>query len=343
MTRQKMMPQKMIRSAAKLLCVLSFAPWASFAEDNASYTREQWWPSKYGAEDQKGALNLLTPSKVLEAAALIKQGKIFDLGQVFDEDMPLFALTPQKRKYTLTVPGAPSWGPLGENKLVWNEDHISGHLTQDGTQFDSLSHMGTQLGEDGDLNNIRYYNGHTHREIGSGRGFSKLGVEKVAPIFTRGILLDIVALRGRPLNCSEEISIKDLTDTLVLQGMTAGDIQPGDALLYHTGWGRYWKTDNDKFNHCAPGLSDKAGDWVVEKNVLLVGTDNWAVEAIPGPDPKKFAPNHQKFLVEHGIYIIENMRFDDLIAAKVYEFAFSVGPLALKGATGSPIRPFAIQ
>ena len=92
-----------------------------------------------------------------------------------------------------------------------------------------------------------------------------------------------------------------------------------------------------------PGLSDRAGDWVVGKKVLLVGTDNWAVEAIPGPDPKNFAPNHQKFLVENGIYIIENMRLEELIEAGVYEFAFAVGPLKLKGATGSPIRPFAIR
>lgn len=313
------------------------------AQQTDNYQREKWWPSKYGAADQVGALNLLTPSKVLEAAALIKKGEIIDLGQIFDEDMPLFALTPQKRKYTLTVPGAPSWGPLGENKLVWNEDHISGHLSQDGTQFDSLSHMGTQLGENGDLNNIRYYNGHSHAEIGTGRGFTQLGVEKVTPIFTRGVLLDIVKVRGRPLNCSEEISVTDLHAALKKQGLDESAIRPGDALLYHTGWGRYWKTDNDKFNQCAPGLSDEAGDWVVAKNVLLVGTDNWAVEAIPGPDPKKFAPNHQKFLVENGIYIIENLRLDALIAAEVYEFAFSVGPLALKGATGSPIRPFAIR
>ena len=312
------------------------------AETNG-YIRDKWWPSKYGADDQKGALNLLTPAKVMAATQLIKRGRIYDLSHVFEEDMPLFALTPQRRKYTLTVPGAPSWGPLGENKLIWNEDHISGHLSQDGTQFDSLSHMGTQLGERGDLNNIHYYNGHSHADIGTGRGFTKLGVERVTPIFTRGIFLDIVKLRGRTMECSEEVSVQDLLAALKKQGMSPETITPGDAVLYRTGWGEYWKKDNDKFNQCAPGLSDAAGDWLIERQVLLVGTDNWAVEAIPGPDPKKFAPNHQKFLVENGIYIIENMRFDDLVAAGIYEFAFSVAPLKLKGASGSPIRPYAID
>ena len=307
------------------------------------YLPSKWWPSTWGAEDERGALNHLSPAKTLAAAALIKTGVIYDMGRVFEEEMPLFSLTPKHRKYTLVTSGAPAGGPLGENRLLWNEDFVSGHLTQDGTQFDALSHMGTDLGPGGDLNKIHYYNGHTHAAIGSGRGFSKLGVENVTPIFTRGILIDIVALRGRALNCEEEISIDDLKAALKRQGLAENVIQTGDALFYHTGWGQYWKVDNDKFNACSPGLSDVAGDWVVEQQVLLVGTDNWSVEAIPGPDPKMFAPNHQKFLVENGIYIIENLDFDRLIEAKVYEFAFVVGTLPFKGATGSPVRPFAIN
>jgi kynurenine formamidase len=307
------------------------------------YLPAKWWPSPWGADDQRGALNRLSPATTLAAAALITTGAVYDMGRVFEEDMPLFALTPKERKYTLTVPGAPSWGPLGENKLVWNEDHISGHLTQDGTQFDALSHMGTDLGRGGDLNEIRYYNGHSHAEIGSGRGFSKLGVEHVPPIFTRGVLFDIAALRGRTMNCSEEVSTADLKAALAKQGLADNAVQPGNALFYHTGWGRYWKIDNEKFNACTPGLSDAAGDWVVEQKVVLVGTDNWGVEAIPGPDPKLFGLNHQKFLVEHGIFIIENLSFDRLIEAGVYEFAFVVGTIPLKGATGSPVRPFAIK
>ena len=319
--------------------LLAFAPMAG-ADD---YTRPQWWPSPWGKEDQLGALNRLTPAKVLEATALIKTGRIYDLGHVIEEGMPLFDLTPGHRKFTLSVPGAPSWGPMGENRLAWNEDYISGHLTQDGTQMDSLAHMATQQGSNGDLNELRYYNGHTHAGIGGGRGFSKLGAERITPIFTRGILIDIAGLKGRMLNGSEEISVADLKAALKRQGMKSGSIRSGDALFYHTGWGSLWNTDNKKFNSSTPGLSAAAGDWVVKKQVLLVGTDNWAVEAIPNPDPKWFAPNHQKFLVENGIYIIENMDFSKLLEAKVYEFAFVIGPLPLKGATGSPVRPFAIN
>jgi len=309
----------------------------------ADYTRKPWWPSEWGADDQLGALNRLTPAKILEATRLITTGTIYDMTFVYEESMPLFSLTPYHRKYTLIVPGGPTSGPVGENKLFWNEDYISGHITQDGTQFDALCHMGTQMGKPGDTNEDRYYNGLTQAQIGDGRGFKKLGVEHVTPIFTRGILIDVSGLKGRMLERSEEISVDDLKAALARQGMSEKDIHPGDALFYNTGWASLWKVDNDKFNSGIPGLSPAAGDWVVSKKVLMVGTDNWGVEAIPGPDPKLFAPNHQKFLVENGIYIMENLDFSHLIGAKVYEFAFVFGPVPFKGATGSPGRPFALH
>ncbi len=305
--------------------------------------RPQWWPSPWGPDDQRGALNRLGPAKVLEALTLVEHGEIYDMTRVYEEDMPLMDLTPQARKYTLTVPGAPSWGPLGENRLAWNEDYIAGHLSQDGTQFDALAHMGTVMGEPGDLRELRYYNGMRHSDIGGGRGFARLGVENVTPIVTRGILIDVAGYKGRMLERSEAITVADLEGALKRQGLSVTDIRPGDALFYHTGWGSLWKVDNKKFNSGTPGLDVAAGDWVVSRQVLLVGTDNWAVEPIPYPDSGLFAPNHQKFLVENGIYIMENLDFGPLLEAKVYEFAFIFGALPLKGATGSPGRPFALR
>ena len=224
----------------------------------SEYTRDQWWPSKWGADDQRGALNLLTPAKVLDATKLIRTGTIYDMTFTYEESMPLFSLTPYHRKYSLLVPGGPTSPVTGENKLFWNEDYISGHITQDGTQFDSLAHMGTQVGAPGDGNGLRYYNGHTHAEIADGRGFTKLGVEKVTPIFTRGTLVDVAALKGRMLERSEEISVDDIKAALKKQGLSESDITPGDALFYHTGWSSLWKTDPAKFNSGTPGLSPAA-------------------------------------------------------------------------------------
>jgi kynurenine formamidase len=325
------------------LILLMLTNLTSADSGTSGYTPDSWWPSEWGPDDELGALNRLDSQKVLQAAALIKQGVIYDMTRIYSEDMPLFNLTPGARKFTISIPGAPSWGPLGKNKLAWNEEFISGHLGQDGTQFDALCHMGTVLGEPGDLNGIRYYNGHSHADIGTGRGFTKLGVEKVTPIFTRGILIDIAGYKGRMMERSEEFSLEDIKAALKKQGMSVDDIKTGDAVFYHTGWGSLWGVDNDKFNSGTPGMSDKTGDWIVEKKVVLVGSDNWAVEAIPGPDQDNFAPNHQKFLVENGIYIMENLDFSSLISAEVYEFAFVFGAMPIKGATGSPGRPFAIR
>jgi kynurenine formamidase len=299
--------------------------------------------SPWGAGDELGAAHRLTPAKVLEATALIKSGEVVDMTHVYEESMPLFNLTPQHRKYTLIIPGGPSWGPAGKNRVVWNEDYIAGHLTQDGTQFDALSHMARAEGAPGDLRAVRYYNGFTHAEIGNGRGFKKLGVEKVPPIFTRGFLIDVAGLKGRMLKRGEEVTIADLKAALKRQHMSTQDIRPGDALFYNTGWGRLWKVDNDRFNSGVPGLSVKAGDWMVARKPVLVGSDNWGVEAIPSPTPGQFAPNHQKFLIDNGIYIMENLDFAGLIAKGVYQFAFVFGPVPFKGATGSPGRPFAIH
>lgn len=323
-----------------VLVLLTVMVAGAFAED---HTRPTWWPSEWGAADRLGALNRLTPAKVLEAASLITTGTVYDMTFVYEESMPLFGLTPFRRKYTLLVPGSPTYAALGENKLFWNEDYISGHITQDGTQFDALCHMGTEHGAANDPREQRYYNGLTQTEVSDGRGCKQLGVEHTTPIFTRGILLDIAGLKGRMLERSEEITVEDIEAALARQGMSAKDIRPGDALFYHTGWASLWKVDNEKFNSGTPGLSPAAGDWVVGKQVVLVGTDNWAVEAIPNPNPDLFAPNHQKFLVESGIYIMENLDFSRLIAAKVYEFAFVFGAVPFKGATGSPGRPFAIR
>ncbi|HLF29634.1 MAG TPA: hypothetical protein VI566_01250, partial [Xanthomonadales bacterium] len=102
-----------------LALVFLLTPIQLYAQEPSQYARAQWWPSEWGKEDELGALNRLTPAKVLEAAQLIEQGVIYDMTHVFEEDMPLFDLTPGARKYTLSIPGAPSWGPLGENKLAW--------------------------------------------------------------------------------------------------------------------------------------------------------------------------------------------------------------------------------
>ena len=114
----------------------------------------KWWPSKWGAEDQAGASNHITPEKVLDAAKWIKDGKIYRIGHNYDSTMPMFG----KRVFTLRIPGSPTGGPFGENRLVYHDEFIATEIGQVGTQFDALGHIGIVMGEPGDKSEMRWYN-----------------------------------------------------------------------------------------------------------------------------------------------------------------------------------------
>ena len=85
-----------------------------------------WWPSEWGKDDQRGALNRITSSKVLEAISLIKEGKIYQLGRVYEPGMPLFG----DRHYSLTIPGVPSGIVEAENQIIWNDEIFSAEIGQ---------------------------------------------------------------------------------------------------------------------------------------------------------------------------------------------------------------------
>ena len=288
--------------------------------------QDKWYPSRWGANDQRGAANRLTPAKVLEAKSLITKGAVYQLGRVYEVGMPLFG----SRHYSLKIPYA--FPMPGKNQAVYHDDIISGELAQIGTQFDGLGHVG--IGE-------LFYNGNKRSEFATADGFKKLGVENVGPIVTRGVLIDVAKFKGVPsLNAPYAISVADLTGALQRQKV---EIRPGDVVLIHTGWGGLWMKDNAKFGASSPGISVAAGEWLASKEVVVVGSDNWGVEAFPSQDPNVSAPVHQLLLAKNGIYLHENLATEVLARDNVYEFAYVFPPLRLKGATGSPGNPIAIR
>ena len=135
----------------------------------------KWWPHPlWGEGDEAGSTNWYTkPDVVMRAARLIKSGKVFRLGHDYHAGMPMFGA----RKFVLRIPSAPTGGPFGQNKIVYNDEFLATEIGQVGTQFDGLGHVGVQVGKDGDLANMRYYNGVTGGEIVSAYGLKKLGVE----------------------------------------------------------------------------------------------------------------------------------------------------------------------
>src|SRR5205823_11989500 len=140
-----------------------------------------------------------------------------------------------------------------------NDEYLATEIGQIGTQFDGLGHIGIQLGNAGDLRQMIFYNGFTMADMADPYGLKKLGVEKLKPLFTRGHLVDIEAVKGRMMDLGEEITVADLRAALAKQNMEA-DIKPGDAIFFNTGWGRLWIKNNDRLQQW------RAGHWVGDRS-----------------------------------------------------------------------------
>lgn len=298
---------------------------------------EKWWPSKWGADDQAGGSNHITPAKVLEAAKWIKDGKIYKLGRNYESTMPFFG----KRGFTLRIPGSPTGGPFGENRLVYHDEYVATEIGQVGTQFDGLGHIGIQMGEPGNKREMYWYNGHKASDFSDAYGLKKLGMEHCKPFFTRGHLVDMVGLKGRTMEVGEVISVADLRAAFQKQNISESDVKPGDAIFFNTGWGQLWGKNNDKFNSGEPGIALEIANWVIEKDLCMTGGDTWGVDVVPFPDKLAFAC-HSQLQTKHGIYNHENLIFDSLIADKKYQFVYVFVPVPIVGATGSPGSPIAI-
>jgi kynurenine formamidase len=285
-----------------------------------------WYPSRWGADDQRGAGNRMTPAKVLEAKNLITRGQTYQLGRVYESGMPIFGT----RHYSLRIPKV--FGPNGTNQMFYHDEIISGELGQIGTQFDGLGHVG--IGD-------QFYNGNRGSEFAKAEGLTKLGIENVGALVTRGVLVDIAAFKGVPMLAGGyEITLADLEGALRRENVA---IRPGDVVLFHTGWGSLWIKDNSRFNESAPGIGLAVGQYLVDHEVTMAGSDTWAVEAVPNPDASLAFPVHQLLIPRNGIYIFENLATEVLARDNAYEFAFFFAPLRLKGATGSPGNPLAIR
>jgi kynurenine formamidase len=287
-----------------------------------------------GAQDQRGAGNRISPAKVLEAARLIKTGKIYPLGRVVEKGIPLFG---ERLGAHLVIPGSPTGGPFGNHKLYYHDELFVGEIGQTGSQFDGLGHIG-MVANDG---KIRYYNGLTQDEVGGTYGLKKLGIENCRPFFTRGILLDVLALKGgERLPIDYVITVADIQATLQRQKIK--EPGEGDAVLFRTGHGKLWKKDNAEYNKGCPGPGITAGRWLADKKVCVVGADTWPVEAVPGENPNLPFACHTIWITLNGIHINENLDLEELARDGVHEFAWSFNPVPIKGATGAPGNSVAI-
>lgn len=293
---------------------------------------------RWGADDEKGTLNFVTPDKIVAAARLVKKGACFPLALPFDSKGPQTGENGRINPvHNMTFDGCDTL-PLPHG-IGFADDNVFMPL-QCGTQWDALSHA---------FDRGKSYNGHDASVVNS-FGAQKNGIEKVSGDFVgRGVLLDIARSKGvEALETGYAITTDDLKACIESQGDTA-KIGSGDFVLVRTGqmaackkdgWGTYAGGD-------APGLSFSTAEWLYHSELAAIATDTWGFEVRPNELDASFQPLHQVVLPNMGLHIGEIFDLDELAADcaddKVYEFFFVAPPLPITGAVGSPINPYAVK
>jgi kynurenine formamidase len=200
-----------------------------------------------------------------------------------------------------------------------------------GTHIDALCHQSCGLKLFGDT---------PVDAVETASGFSKLGIETVAPLLKRGVLLDVAGWRREvPLSAQYSITDQELAACAAAQGV---EVRSGDVLLVRTGFGALWN-DEAKYLQAA-GISKSGTLWAADRGVAAVGADNmsWDVPGERDPDTGSTLFGHSYLLPRKGIYIIENLNLEELANDRHFVFAFVGIPLKFRGATGSPLRPLAL-
>ena len=284
----------------------------------------RWWPSAFGADDELGMLNHLTDAKRREALASVREGRLYDLGRILDETVPVF---PGRyfRQTLVTTAHHVNAGErrVGDNDVNWITEQVTATM-QLGTHLDALSHL--QIGERG-------YNGWTVAELAGTAGVTRLGVETVPQIVTRGHLVDAAAARGgERLESGEVIGISELGGL---------EPEPGDAVLFHTGWGGHWQ-DPGAYLAGQPGPGVELAEWLAARGVALTGCDTWSYGPVPAEDPGRPFEVPQRLNARHGVFVVENLETAALAADGVREFALILTHPKLRGATGAWTSPIAL-
>lgn len=255
--------------------------------------------------------------------------EVHDLGREMFLGMPQ---SPNHPEFRLTMPRRHGDGVRADGGSAANDLLVTG--THVGTHIDALGHV-SHCGE--------VHGGLSAQEVQvGGRGLTARGIDEVAPIVTRGVLLDVPALLGVDgLDGGFEITPEHLEQCVERQGTPVG---AGDVALVRSGWGRHWP-DPDAYvgrESGVPGVSEAGARWLAARGVRAAGADTIAFEQLVAGAGHAALPAHRVLLVDEGINIIETLALDGIAAAGVHEFLFVLSPLHLVGGTGSPVRPLAI-
>ena len=288
-----------------------------------------WWSSRFGPEDQLGMLNHVTDAKRREALTLVRTGRMYDLGRVLDDSVPVFPGRHFRQTLVTTAHhvNGPGGSGLGENRVNWVIENVSA-TTQLGTHLDMLNHL--QIGDRG-------YNGWTVSELAENWGTSRLGAETAPQVVTRGWLVDATSVRGvESLDRGDVLTVDDVRSAL-----DGREPEPGDAVLFHTGWGRHWD-DADAYLAGQPGPGLNLACWLADHGVALTGCDTWSYGPVPAEDPNRTFEVPQILNVRHGVFVVENLDTTEIAADGIREFALVLTHPKLRGASGAWTSPIAL-
>ena len=289
-------------------------------------------PSKWGADDEIGAANYVTPQQVLMATKLVKKGESHPLGIVVDPNMPAFP--PRSTSLQIVQPGqhnGRSLAPAFGWDVVYNDD-LAQLWFGTGPQLDGLGH----LGEAG-----VYYNCNKAVDFVNISGLKKLGTDKVPPMIGRGVMVDMAKHFGvKVMEAGQAISSADIKAAAKAQGV---EFRQGDVILFHTGWtdGKL-ASDPKAWVSGEPGLNNEAFAYLTTVNPMAVGADTWGVDVVPPAKGDKVFYGHVHLLKNNGIYILETMNTGRLAAEGVNEFMFVLGQARIKGTVQMIINPGAM-
>lgn len=289
-------------------------------------------PSKWGAEDEIGAANYVSPEQVLMATRLVKKGQVHPLGIVVDPKMPAFP--PRSMSLLVVQPGQHNGREMSQDfgwDLAYNDDQATLWFGI-GPQLDGLGHMG----EAG-----MYYNCNKAVDFIDISGLKKLGTDKVPPLVGRGVLLDMAKyFKVANMVAGQAISSADIKAAAKDQGV---DFRQGDVILLHTGWtDAMLTTDPQAWGTAEPGISNEAAAYLASLNPMAVGADTWGVDVVPPAKGDKVFYGHIEFLKNNGIYILETMNTGRLAQENVNEFMFVLGQARIKGTVQMIINPVAM-
>jgi kynurenine formamidase len=297
---------------------------------------------RWGDLDERGTTNFITPEKIVQAARLIRDGRIISMAAPLQPGGPTDPSRPGIQHY---------WGYTGADmvagtalnaayeKVQYTDDYINMPL-QGSTQWDALAHAAEA---------DAFYNGFWIGNCETISGANRCSIhQQKESLCGRGVLLDVARHKGvKRLEQGYAIPPEELDEVIAAEGV---EVREGDILIVRTGhlpWfyelepsekGRFWEG--------APGISLRCVEWIHEKSIAAIAMDNVAVEVLPSEDPESMLPVHPRLIRDLGVSLGEIWHLDEVAEACAangrYEFFVAAQPLNVINASGSPLNPIAI-